>query len=266
MRCSLIGIGKMGEAILKGLLPSVKEGKISLTGYEISPERKIEIEEKYRFLLAPTLEDCIAESQVILVAVKPQQMGELLAQIGSNTSGKLLISVAAGIPGSIIQAQVAPGTRIVRVMPNTPALVGEGVLAYSLGPNTTQADRETVETLLAPLGAVIEVPEKLMDAVTALSGSGPAYVFLFLQALSDAGIGVGLPRDLAYILAIKTMTGSLKLIEELQEHPARMIEMVTSPGGTTIAALHTMERAGFRGIIMDAVKAAARRSEELGKG
>ena len=266
MHCSLIGVGKMGEAILKGLLPSVKKGQITLTGYEISPERKREIEEKYRLPLAYTLEESITDAQVILIAVKPQQMKELLAQMGSKTSNRLLISIAAGIPSDFIQARVAPGTRIVRVMPNTPALIGEGALAYSLGPNTTEEDRETVRKLLTSLGTLVEVPEKLMDAVTALSGSGPAYVFLFLQALCDAGVKVGLPRDLAHTLALKTMTGSLKLIEELQEHPARMIEMVTSPGGTTIAALHTMERAGFKGIIMDSVEAAACRSQELAKG
>ncbi|RLD99404.1 MAG: pyrroline-5-carboxylate reductase, partial [Aquificota bacterium] len=148
MHCSLIGVGKMGEAILKGLLPSVKKGQITLTGYEISPERKREIEEKYRLPLASTLEESITDAQVILIAVKPQQMKELLAQMGSKTSSRLLISIAAGIPSDFIQARVAPGTRIVRVMPNTPALIGEGALAYSLGPNTTEEDRETVRKLL----------------------------------------------------------------------------------------------------------------------
>ena len=266
MRCSLVGVGKMGEAILKGLLPSVKEGKISISGYEIFSKRRREIESKYALSLASTLEEALEEARVIIVAVKPQQMEELLREMGDRTSGRLLISVAAGITSSFIQARVAPGTRIVRVMPNTPALIGEGVLAYTLGPNTTQKDRETVETLLSPLGTVVEVPERLMDAVTALSGSGPAYVFLFLQSLIDAGVRVGIPRDLASTLALKTMTGSLKLLEELHEHPAKMIEMVTSPGGTTIAALAVLEKAGFRGMIMEAVAAAEARSRELGQG
>ncbi len=266
MKCSIIGVGKMGEAILRGLLPQAKKGEIFITAYEASPRRKKEIEAKYQIPLAQSLEEALEDAQVILIAVKPQQMREVLEGIKDKTWNRLVISIAAGITTSFIQERVDPKTRIVRVMPNTPALVGEGALAYSLGPNTTPQDRQTVERLLAPLGTVVEVSEKLMDAVTALSGSGPAYVFLFLQALSDAGVRVGLPRDLAYTLALSTMKGSLKLIEELQGHPAQMIEMVTSPGGTTIAALAIMERAGFKGIVMDAVAAAHARSRELGQG
>jgi len=265
MQCCLIGVGKMGEALLRGLLPRIKKGEIFFTGYEISSQRKKEVEAKYRISLAQTLEEALKEAQVILMAVKPHQMGELLERIKDKAPGRLMVSIAAGITISFIQARVGSEARIVRVMPNTPALVGEGVLAFTLGPNTTGEDRKSVEQLLAPLGTTVEVPEGLMDAVTALSGSGPAYVFLFLQALSDAGVKVGLPRELAHTLALKTMRGSLKLMEELQEHPAKMIEMVTSPGGTTIAALSVMERAGFRGIVMDAVAAAETRAKELGQ-
>ncbi len=266
MKCCIIGVGKMGEALLKGLLSRAKKEEFFLTAYEISPQRRKEIEELYPVSMAKSLDEALEDTQVILLAVKPQQMGKLLEEMKDKTLGPLIVSVAAGIPISYIKDRVAKDARIVRVMPNTPALVGEGVLAYALGPGTTEEDRKLVEELLSPLGTVVEVPERLMDAVTALSGSGPAYVFLFLQALSDAGVRVGLPRDLANTLALKTMTGSLKLLEELQEHPAKMIEMVTSPGGTTIAALAVMERAGLRGIVMDAVAAAEARSRELGQG
>ncbi len=266
MKCSLIGVGRMGEAILKGLLPLVEEGKISITGYEISSKRKEEIEKKFPISLASSLEEALDQAQVVILAVKPQHMDGLLREVGPSLGNRLLISVAAGITTSFLKERVAPDTRIVRVMPNTPALIGEGALAYTMGPNTTGEDRERVETLLSPLGTVVEVEERLMDAVTALSGSGPAYVFLFLQALIDGGVRVGLPRDLAFTLALKTMTGSLKLLEALQEHPVKMLEMVTSPGGTTMAALAVMEREGFKGIVMDAVAAAEARGKELGQG
>jgi len=266
MKCSIIGLGKMGEAILKGLLPQVQKGEIALTGYEVSDQRKRELEGRYPLTLSSSLQEALEETEVILVAVKPQQIEGLLAEMGGLVEGRLLMSIAAGISSSFIQKRVSPNARIVRVMPNTPALVGEGALVCALGPNTGPKEREIVEKLLSPLGIVIEVAEGLMDAVTALSGSGPAYVFLFLQALSDAGVKVGLPRDLASALIIQTMKGSLRLLEELKGHPALMMEMVTSPGGTTIAALHAMERAGIRGIIMDGVEAAAKRSKELAKG
>ncbi len=265
MKCGIIGLGKMGEAILKGLLPQVQEGEITLAGYEVSDQRRRELEGRYPLPLASSLQEVLKGTEVILIAVKPQQMDTLLTEMGDLVGGKLLLSIAAGIPSSFIQKRVSSHARIVRVMPNTPALVGEGALAYALGPNTGSNEREIVEKLLSPLGIVIEVAEDLMDAVTALSGSGPAYVFLFLQALSEAGVKVGLPRDLAHTLILQTVKGSLRLLEELKGHPALMMEMVTSPGGTTIAALHAMERAGIRGIIMDGVEAAAQRSKELAK-
>ena len=265
MKCGIIGLGKMGEAILKGLLPQVQRGEITLAGYEVSDHRKRELKGMYPLTLASSLQEVLKETEVILIAVKPQQMDGLLAEMGDLVGGKLLLSIAAGISSSFIQKRVSSNARIVRVMPNTPALVGEGALAYALGPNTGFKEREIVERLLSPLGIVIEVSEDLMDAVTALSGSGPAYVFLFFQALSDAGVKVGLPRDLARTLVLQTVKGSLQLLEELKGHPALMMEMVTSPGGTTIAALHAMERAGIRGIIMDGVEAAVQRSKELAK-
>ncbi len=265
MKCSIIGVGKMGEAILRGLLSLAEEGGISLTGYEVSPQRRGEISKKYHVQLASSLEDAIEESDAVIVAVKPQQMEALLNNMGPLVGGRLLISVAAGITSAFIHARVSPEARIVRVMPNTPALVREGALAYALGPNAQEEDRRWVEALLSPLGKVVEVEEGLMDAVTALSGSGPAYVYLFMQSLSDAGVRVGLPRELANLLVFQTVKGSLKLMEETGSHPAQLMEMVTSPGGTTIAALHAMERAGIRGIVMDGVRAAESRARELAK-
>lgn len=263
--CGVIGIGKMGEALFSGLSSLAAEEEIRLTGYEISPVRKREIEEKYGLLLAGSLGEMLEQCQVLILAVKPQQMEELLEEIGKDTGGKLIVSIAAGVSTKFIEEKVAPSTRVVRVMPNAPALIREGTLAYCLGPNASFDDGETVKSLLASLGMVVEVPEELMDAVTALSGSGPAYVFLFTQALIDAGVRVGLSRDLASDLVLQTMKGSVELVRRMKGSPAAMIEWVTSPGGTTIAALHSMERAGIKGIIMDGVKAAWERSRELEK-
>lgn len=265
VRCGIVGVGKMGEALLKGLLKLQSQGEIEILGYEVSRERREEIEERYRMKLEDSLITLLRRCDALFLAVKPQQMGDLLDEMGRWTDGKLLISIAAGISLDTLRRGASSQTKVVRVMPNTPALLGEGAIAYALGPGCGPKEKALVERLLSPLGMVVEVKEALMNAITALSGSGPAYVFLMVEALTDAGVRVGIPRDLSLKLTLKTLDGSLKLMNAVGKHAAEMIDMVTSPGGTTIVALHQMEKAGFKGIVMDAVKAAEERARELEK-
>ncbi len=207
-----------------------------------------------------TLDAC----EVIVVAVKPQQMTAALASGGFIDDDKLVVSIAAGVPLSALELSLAHG-RLVRVMPNTPALVGQGASAFSLGRGTTDADGQLIERLFAAVGKAVRVDEKLLDAVTGLSGSGPAFVYLIIEALSDGGTLAGLPRDVATALAAQTVKGAAEMVLATGEHPGILKDRVASPGGTTIAGLAVLEDAGLRGILVRAVEAAARRATELGQ-
>ncbi len=202
---------------------------------------------------------------VILLAVKPQMMPDVLVEIRPLVTPKhLVISIAAGITLSQFSAVLGESTRIVRVMPNTPALVGMSATAFSPNASATPADIELVTCLFRAIGVAFPVAEKLLDAVTGLSGSGPAYVYVMIEALADGGVRAGLPRDIALQLAAQTVLGSAQMVLTTGRHPAVLKDAVASPGGTTIAGLHALEQAGFRGAIMDAVLAASERAAELG--
>ncbi|MDH3360032.1 MAG: pyrroline-5-carboxylate reductase, partial [Desulfobulbaceae bacterium] len=206
------------------------------------------------------------DCDIVILAVKPQVMGDVLDSLVSEINSRhLVISIAAGVTISFIEGSLA-GTacRVIRVMPNTPAIVQEAASALSGGVRATTEDIETAQSIFNAIGQSVVVEETYLDAVTGLSGSGPAYVFSFLEALVDAGVKVGLPRPIAEKLAMQTVKGSVKLAMETGDHPAQLRAMVTSPGGTTIAGLHVLERAGMQGIIMDAVDAATERSRQLG--
>jgi pyrroline-5-carboxylate reductase len=204
-------------------------------------------------------------SDVLVLAVKPQSMSALLAEIRPILRSPLIVSVAAGI--SIRQLQDGLGTdcRLVRVMPNTPCLVGASASAYTPSAEATPADIALVDRLMNAVGKAFRVSESLLDAVTGLSGSGPAYVYVIIEALADGGVRAGLPRDVAQTLAAQTVLGSAKMVLETGTHPAVLKDMVASPGGTTIVGLHALERGGLRAALIDAVEAAARRATELGK-
>lgn len=206
----------------------------------------------------------LGKSDVIVLAVKPQQMTAALASGGFIDDSKLVISIAAGVPLAALEASLPQG-RLVRVMPNTPALVGEGASAFALGRGATATDRQLVEQLLAAVGVAVCVDEKLLDAVTGLSGSGPAFVYVFIEALADGGVLAGLPRDVALKLAAQTVKGAAEMVLATGEHPGLLKDRVASPGGTTIAGLAVLEDAGFRGAAVRAVEAAARRATELGQ-
>ena len=207
----------------------------------------------------------LADCDTILLCTKPLDACAALADFASIRGGSssLVISVAAGVKLSALEA-AAPSMRVIRTMPNTPALVGEGAAAFSLGGTATEDDARFVRSLLGAVGIAVQVPERLIDAVTGLSGSGPAYAFLMIEALADGGVKCGLPRAEALQLAAQTMLGAAKMVLETGQHPGQLKDMVTSPGGTTIAGLAELERAGLRAALIDAVSAATRRSIELG--
>ena len=210
--------------------------------------------------------ELVRTSDVIVLSVKPQVIDKVLELIGGDVkSGQLVISVAAGVPVSAIEARLPEGTHVVRTMPNTPATVQAGATAIAAGTHATEEDLEVARALFSAVGRVVTLDENLLDAVTGLSGSGPAYVMLMIEALADGGVKVGLHRDTALLLAAQTVYGSAKLLLETGEHPGRLKDMVTSPGGTAIAGLHTLESGGLRRTLIDAVEAATNRSAQLGE-
>jgi pyrroline-5-carboxylate reductase len=206
----------------------------------------------------------LGESDVVILAVKPQSMKDVLTQIRPwITNEHLVVSIAAGVPLTALSDGLGPDRRIVRVMPNTPALLGVGASAYTLGAGVSSADEILVRSLLEAVGRAVCVPEPMLDAVTGLSGSGPAFVYLVIEALSDGGVRMGLPRETATMLAAQTVLGAAQMVLESGLHPGVLKDQVASPGGTTIAGLHALERQGIRGAFIDAVEAATRRSAEL---
>jgi pyrroline-5-carboxylate reductase len=264
-RIGFIGGGNMAEALIKGLLAGgVPAADLSVA--EPFEERRASLSDRYGIAITGNNGSVAAESDVIILAVKPQIAPAVLAEIGGAiTPEKLLISIMAGIRTDAIEAACPAGTRVVRVMPNTPALILSAASAIAPGAAATSDDISLVRRIFELVGKAWLVDEKLLDAVTGLSGSGPAYVLTFIEALSDAGVKNGLPRDVASGLAAQTVLGSAQLLLETGEHPALLREKVTSPGGTTIAGLHVLEKEGFRGTIINAVDVATARSKELGK-
>jgi pyrroline-5-carboxylate reductase len=258
-----IGGGNMAEAIIKGLLAgAVKPASIMVS--EPVPQRRDYLVSEYSVKVSDDNLDVARHSNILLLAIKPQMANEVLTDLEQAVSpDKLVISIMAGISTSSIEEALMSKARVVRAMPNTPALIQSAATAICSGRKATASDLAAAREIFSRCGSVVTVPEKLMDAVTGLSGSGPAYVFTFIEALSDAGVKNGLPRDIATELAIQTVAGSARMLAETGEHPAVMKEKVTSPGGTTIAGLHALETGCFRGIVMDAVDAATNRSREL---
>ena len=260
-----IGGGNMAEALTKGLLA----GGVPATGLAVAEpdaQRRAFMAERYGASCIKDNNAVAAGSDVLVLAVKPQVAGAVLREISSAVSaGKLIISIMAGVKTTTIEAAFPEEVRVVRVMPNTPALILEAASAFSPGAHATHEDISVACSIFELVGKAWKVEEKLMDAVTGLSGSGPAYVLTFIEALSDAGVKNGLPRDIATGLAAQTVLGTAKLLLATHEHPALLRDKVTSPGGTTTAGLHALEKDGFRGTLINAVDAATARSKELGK-
>jgi pyrroline-5-carboxylate reductase len=262
---ALLGVGKLGEALLSGLLRSGTPAA-SLLGAERHADRAVEIAERYGVtVLSP--EEAAAKGDVVLLAVKPQDMRALLTEIAPHVRpGALVVTLAAGIPASLVEQLLPEGTAVVRVMTNTPVFVDEAMSAISPGAHAGAEHLALVEDLLGHVGKVVRVPESQQDAVTALSGSGPAYFYFLVEAMIDAGILLGLPRSVAAELIVQTAVGSARMLRESGEHPVMLREAVTSPGGTTIAAIRTMEDRGVRAAMLAAIEAARERSRELAGG
>ena len=262
-RLGILGLGNMGEAIVSALLGSGFDRKNLLT-FEVKKERAETVAKRYRITTTASAKDLAQKAKYILIAVKPQDAKALLSSIAPTIDkDKLVISIMAGITTSTVLSMVERPVKVIRVMPNICVKVGEGALGMSS--NDLVLDEELGETrkMLAPLGRVVEVREDLMDAVTALSGSGPAFILCFLEGMIDAGVNMGLPRDKATILATQTVKGTIATLEAEKLHPTVMKEMITSPGGTTIAGLTHLEEKGFKGNLIRAIDEARKRAKEL---
>ncbi|MEI6421279.1 MAG: pyrroline-5-carboxylate reductase [Lentisphaerota bacterium] len=262
-KISFIGAGRMATALAAGL---IKKGfsKSNVSAFDVSESASAKFAEKTGVRISKDISGSISDADIVLLAVKPQNVSEALAAARPLIKDKLLISILAGTRIETLKA-LSGCQRIVRVMPNTPALVGEGISAFCHSDGLSASDISLTENILGAVGAVCLVKESQMDAVTGLSGSGPAYVFDFIQALSDGGVAAGLPRDVASRLAAQTVKGAACLVIETGEHPSVLRDQVTSPGGTTARGLSVLEKNAFRGIVSEAVTAAAERSKELGK-
>jgi len=265
-KLGFIGGGNMAGALIRGLIHSGTVGKERIMASDVSPERLAHLEKLHGIATTPDNHALIRACDVLVLAVKPQAMDKVLAQVARDVEARhLVVSVAAGVPVAAIEGKLPAGTRLVRSMPNTAAIVLAGATAIAAGSHATEADLATARTLFEAVGRVVELDESLLDAVTGLSGSGPAYVMVMIEALADGGVKVGLHRDTALLLAAQTVYGSAKLLLETGEHPGRLKDQVTSPGGTAIAGLHTLEAGGLRRTLIDAVEAATKRAGELGE-
>ena len=264
MNLGIIGCGKMGSALVKG---AIKENAIDgqkVMVIDLVPELAQKLSNDIGATVAKTNDDLIKNADAILLCVKPQDMISLTDSFTKERSSKLFISIAAGIKIDDLEKSLNNDDRVIRVMPNTPAMIGQGASAQSKGKNATESDAEFVSKILNAVGISIEVPEKQLDAVTGLSGSGPAYIYTVIEALADGGVLVGLPKEKALTLAAKTVIGAAKMVMKSDEHPAKLRDQVASPGGTTIAGLAALESGKLRSTLIEAVKAATKRSEELG--
>ncbi|MGD1912782.1 MAG: pyrroline-5-carboxylate reductase [Rivularia sp. (in: cyanobacteria)] len=263
----LIGGGVMGEALLSRLMSCGIYQPSEVIVSEPLAERRAYLEQEYNILaIADGSIAFSSAEEVVFLAIKPQIFSAIAQELGgviNNGNKPLVISILAGVQLNQLEAAF-PGLPIVRAMPNTPATVGAGMTAICYGAYTKPKHKEVAKQLLGAIGEVVEIPEHLMDAVTGLSGSGPAYIALTIEALADGGVASGLPRTIANALALQTVLGTAQLLQESKMHPAVLKDRVTSPGGTTIAGITQLERAGFRSALIEAVKAAAKRSQELG--
>jgi pyrroline-5-carboxylate reductase len=261
-RLAILGAGVMGETLLSGLLRSGwTADQIVATDRRV--ERQVELVARYGIVMLEN-EQAVAEADTVILVVKPQDMADLLDEIRDSLKpDTLVISLAAGVDTASIEARLPDGVAVVRVMPNTPAQVDEGMAAISAGSHSDAEHLDRVTEILSATGKVVTVPERYQDAVTAISGSGPAYLFFVVEAMIEAGVHLGLPRDIATQLVVQTMLGSAKLLRETGEHPTVLRERVTSPGGTTAAAVRQLEDHKVRAAFIGAMEAARDRSREL---
>lgn len=265
LRLGVLGSGKMATAMVSGLIGSECFQRQRILASDPIPEARTAFQESTGAAVTESNLEVVQSSDVILLCVKPAMVVGVLSSVREALdASKLVVSIAAGVSLETLASAAGSACRLMRAMPNTPALVGASATAYALGPNATEDDAASAQKWFGSVGLSVAVPESLMDAVTGLSGSGPAYAYLFLEALSDAGVAEGLARETATKLAAQTLLGAATMVLETGRHPGELKDMVTSPGGTTIEAVCALERSGLRAAAMNAVRAAAARSRELG--
>ncbi len=262
---AMIGSGQMGEALIGGWLAAKTAPPDTLFATDASAERRDLMKRRFGVRVGADNREAASWADVVVLAVKPQILDGVMKDLSPALAGKLVLSIAAGVTIAQIATLAPKNARVVRAMPNTPVLVRDGVSALSFGAGVTDKDQQLARRLFEAVGRTVVVEEKLMDAVTGLSGSGPAYVFLAIEALADGGVKMGLPRAVSDLLAAQTVLGAARMVLETGEHPAKLKNNVASPGGTTIAGLHRLEQGGLRAALMAAVEAASKRSEELGR-
>ena len=267
-RVGFLGAGRMATALARAWTASGRLSSSHVLASDPLPAARDAFQRETGCAVTDNNRRVASHAELLVLAVKPQTMPALLGEIRDLVQSQrpLVVSIAAGITLGQLSEGLGSGIRLVRVMPNTPCLVGASASGFTPGEHATAEDVALVQRLLDDAGTAFRLPEHLLDAVTGLSGSGPAFVYLIIEALSDGGVRVGLPRDVATALAAQTVLGSAKMVLETGQHPGALKDGVASPGGTTIAGLHALERAGVRGALMDAVEAATRRATELGKG
>jgi len=266
-RIGFVGTGHMARALARGLLQTQSITKEQLLGHDINPEAAQRFFDQTGGTTVTSIKDLVAGSDVVFLAVKPQQMGEVLRSIGAlraNGFNPLWITVAPGIPLRTYLKEIGNTARLVRVMPNTPCLVGKGVSGFCTSEGVKPDDVKLATDLLTTVGIAIQVPERQLDAVTGLSGSGPAYVYMMIEAMADGGVKMGLSRERAIQLAAHTVRGAVDVLLHTNEHPGALKDKVCSPRGTTISGVHALEQAGFRAALIGAVEAATLRSREMG--
>ncbi len=258
-----IGAGNMAEAIISGLMKKALIRPEGVGVFDIRPERMEHLRETYGVGAHDTAREAVRSRDVVILAVKPDQILKVLTDLKDSISGRLVVSIAAGITLKAISQVLGGDARVVRVMPNTPCLVLEGASVMAASQACSDHERRTVQEIFSAVGLCMDMEEKHLNAVTALSGSGPAFCFLFLEALCDGAVKAGLPREVALRLAAATMKGAASMVLELGRHPGQLKDMVTSPSGTTIEGIGVLEAKGFRSAVMEAVVAAYRRAEVL---
>jgi pyrroline-5-carboxylate reductase len=263
-KLGFLGGGRMAEALINGVLAAKRYLPDDIYVADPDRGRLDHLKTRHGVQVRAANHEVVGLSDVVVLAVKPQVMADALRGIRDVLTKQLMISVAAGITISRIRDLCGSAARIIRAMPNTPAMVGEGSTALAIGPNVEEDAVDCAGAIFRSVGRVVTIQESLMDAVTGLSGSGPAYVFLMIEAMADGGVKMGLPRDTAALLAAQTVLGAARMVLETGQHPARLKDQVASPGGTTMAGLHRLEQGGLRAVLIDAIETATKRSQELG--
>ncbi|KAL3138491.1 hypothetical protein ABBQ32_006281 [Trebouxia sp. C0010 RCD-2024] len=264
-KIGFIGAGNMAEALAQGFIAKKKVAAKDIWATDISQARK-QVFQDFGANAAESSSDVVKNSDIVFISVKPQYVSMVIKEFKQHLTDKhVIVSIAAGIPLKVLQEAAGPEAKVIRVMPNTPVFVGEVASAIALGDKATKEDSNLVSELFNSVGYCAPVPENLINAVTGVSGSGPAYVFIMIEALADGGVRAGLPRDISQKLAAQTVLGSAKMVLESGKHPGQLKDMVTSPAGTTITAVHELEKAGVRAAFINAVLSAADKSEQLAK-